>query len=526
MKLLIPLLKEIELNLRANIQFNKELYTQLSQLSDWEYRIIQDFILKVNLYIKNNNYNFVYKIYEQNMEFPNYKYDQKIDLLIAILKRDKDDVILTDVYNRLPIPSNLTYDFLEVWGQTVTYGRNFAISEALKRNCKYILFIDDDIIAPQGSIIQLYNSLIESNSKVISGQYYRKTTPLMSAHGNLILIENNLYSTDMCAMGFTLIDLEFVVSNIPMPLFWEFIAPDGYWSMGEDAFFSKNFIEYTSLFPIVDTSIKLLHYDKNWKKWYGIKDNDKIYASNTIDSIDKFEQLRKPPKFPLISICIPTRQDSDIIGCNLNNMLLLRGYRNEVLRVSGMPVDDARTYLVENAIKIDSDYILFIDDDIVPPIDGICKMLTLLETNNEIGAVSGDYYLKGNPSYSVHLQLNDNGIVKELEQVNCRDIIENNWLVGFGFVIIRSEFFKQARKPWFKCHSKNIKNIEVNEDAHCTELLFINGYKVIIDKSIKCLHLDYNNKCIYSNLREIDYTKYAGFDWLKTFESRMCVNNG
>lgn len=522
MKELIPLMKQIELELRSNnTNLNKYIWEELSNLTDWEYRIIQDFKLRVNLYIKNNNDNFVYKLYEQNIENIRKNKEEKLDLLITTIKRDKIDTILTDVYNQVPIPNNLKYDFLEIWGEYITKARNFAVKEALKRNCKYLLFIDDDIIAPQGSIIQLFNRINNDNIKVISGQYYRKMEPLITAHGKLNKYKDNLYTTDLCAMGFTLIDIDYVSQYVPLPLFWEFAAPDGHWSMGEDAFFTNNLLEYTDTKPIVDTDLKLLHYDKKWKKIYGYKDNDVIYATNAITNFEQFEKLREPPKFPLIAVCTPTRTEKDPIAVDLSNMLLLRGYKADPIRIYGLQVDQARTELVKHALKMEADYVLFIDDDIIPPIDGVCKLLEIFENgkDNKIGAVSGDYCLKGEPTYSVHLQLNESGIVKELDKLNIDNkIINNNWLIGLGFALIDINFFKQAREPWFICHTKNTKEININEDAHCSELLFINGYEIIINKSIKCLHVDYENMKIYGFEDTIDLSKYAGYSYFNKFE--------
>ena len=523
MKHLISLMKQIEIELRSNNpNLNKFIWEELSDLTDWEYRIIQDFKLRVNLWLQTNNDNFVYKWYENNLNKLNINKssNNKIDLLIVSLKRNQYDTVLTDIFNRVPVPQNLKHDYLEIWGEQVTQARNFAVKQALEREAKYLLFIDDDIIAPQGSIIALFEALKQSNSPVVAGQYFRKMEPLLTAHGNLVKYKKNLYHTDLCAMGFTLIDLDYITKHVPMPLFWEFGAPDGYWSMGEDAFFTRNLLHYTKKKPIVDTSIKLLHYDKNWKKWYGIKDDSKIYATNAISNLEQFEQLRVPPKFPLIIIATPTRQENDPIAADLSNMLLLRGYRTEPFRIHGHMVDYARTLLTQYALEKEADYILFLDDDIIPPIDGLCKLITNITNNKNIGAVSGDYYLKGEPSYSVHLQLDPKtGIVSELESITKEnDLIENNWLIGLGFALIDLNFFKQARQPWFKCHSKNNKEIDINEDAHCTELLFQNGYKVLIDRSIQCLHVDYKNKKIYGYPKTIDYSKYAGFNWVKDFE--------
>jgi len=141
---------------------------------------------------------------------------------------------------------------------------------------------------------------------------------------------------------------------------------------------------------------------------------------------------------------------------------------------------------------------LFIDNDIIPPDHDFCTLIDILEEDNSIGMVSGNYQLKGLPSDSVHLQLDKKGMVVELDKIKTEEkLIENNWLVGMGFCLIRVDCFKQIRKPWFMCHSKNNLDNFVNEDAHFTELILQNGYKAIVDQSIQCLHVDFQTKKIY-----------------------------
>ena len=520
MEHLIPLMKQIEIELKAGMTISKENWNELAELSDWEYRIMQDFMLRVNLYQQNNNSNFVYKFYQKNInEFTTKQSNFKIDILIVSLKRSKTDLVLTDIYNRMPLPQNLTSDYLEIWGEQVTRGRNFAVKEAMRRNATYLLFIDDDIIAPQGGIQQLFQTMEKTDSNVVAGQYYRKMKPLMSAHGNLTKDDtfDNVYKTDLCAMGFVLMNIDYLTRHIPIPLFWEFGAPDGYWSMGEDAFFTRNMIEHIDEKPIVDTSISLLHYDKTWKKIYGHKDNDVVYATNAIDNFEQFETLRAPNKYPLIAVATPLRTQNDPIAVDLTKMLLLRGYRTDPIKCHGLRVDDARTELASHALQMDADYLLFIDNDITPPSDGLCRLLEIMESDkeNKIGCISGDYYLKGSPTYSAHLQLDDDGMVKELDRViQNNSMVESNWLIGLGFVLIRTDFFKQARKPWFKCHTRNQQNIDINEDAHFSELMFENGYKIIIDMQTQCLHVDFENKQYYGYSDNIDLKQYAGFEWL------------
>lgn len=174
---LFLLLKETELELRFNNGqiISKNLWKKFSKLSDWEYRIVQDFILRVRMAMQAGDYNFVFKHFEKEFSKKiTTFFNKQIDLLIAILKRDQHDVALTDVWNRLVIPAGLTSKIIEIWGFPVTKARNLAVEQALQHRAKYLLFIDDDIIAPNNGLLKLYELIKKTNAPAVSGLYYKK----------------------------------------------------------------------------------------------------------------------------------------------------------------------------------------------------------------------------------------------------------------------------------------------------------------------------------------------------------------
>jgi len=520
----IELMMQIELCLRSKNDLTLHIWEELSSLTDWEYRIVQDFMLRVNMSIQANDTNFVYKRYKSLMEdnkLLTYTRDSNLDIVIAMLRRDKNDTSLTDAWNRLVVPNGLNSQVIEIWGMQVTQARNFAVEQALKLGAKYILFIDDDIIAPNNGLLKLYEAM-QNNEKLhtVSGLYYKKVEPLQApfeSHKDTLMVVDpdapDLMPCDkICGMGFCLIDLDKITQSVSLPLFWEFGSPDGYWSMGEDAFYTMNVVEYTGVAPVVDMTIKCLHMDKTWKKVYGERDEKVIYATGIWDTSDikSFDRIRVPPAFPLILVCIPTRRQQDPIAVDLENLLLLRGYRTELFRIFGKSVDDARQLCAEEALKKDAQFVLFIDDDVIPPQDGLVNLLKQYEKIDKPCVISGNYCLKGDPSNSVHTQLNEKGIVTDLDRLlhfGMGDIMECNWLIGLGFALIDTDIFKQARRPYFVCYSKG-KDADVNEDAHFTELCFQNGYKVYVDPKIECLHVDFANTIIYGEVN--DNKKYAG----------------
>ncbi len=317
MKHLIEIIKQVELDIRSSNQMSRDTLEKLTELNEWDYKIVQDAILRIRMFIQSGDPNFVYKYYENIIDdysFYKHKNYKPVDLLIACLRRDQFDTSMTDAYNRLYCPNEVSKDVLDIWGLPVTQARNLAVKEALKRNAKFLLFIDDDIVAPNNALVKLLDLQNQYPEHLVyAGEYYKKLPGIdknISAHDydNNIRFDNrkDVRELDLCAMGFTLIDIDMVSQKVPFPLFWEFGAPDGYWSMGEDAFFTKNLFEYCKVKPLLDKSIKLLHYDKIWKRMYGERDKKLVYATNKIVDLDHFERLRVPEKYPHIGICIPT----------------------------------------------------------------------------------------------------------------------------------------------------------------------------------------------------------------------------
>lgn len=510
MKHLVNLLKQVEIDIRSDNQLSRDTYNKLSEIPEWDFRIVNDFILRVRMSVQANNLNFVYKIYE-NQEQYDYDKEKSVDLIIASLRRDELDTVLTDITNRLYIPNGITHDTIEIWGMQVTQARNLAVKEASKRGAKYLLFIDDDIIAPNNAVQKLFDLMDKTQRHVVAADYMKKIEPSDSAHVYGEEIEPGVYECDLCAMGFTLIDLSVVGYHVPFPLFWEFGAPDGYWLMGEDAFFTMNLGHYLNEKPLVDTSIHCLHYDKTWHKIFGTRDKEVTYATNAIETLDQFERLRVPLEYPKIGICIPTRDENSPIACKLEKLHCLRGYQSILLRTWDKPVDEARTDLVKQAIKEQCDYVLFIDDDVVPSVDALCKMTELIE-RDDIDIINGDYLLKGEPQQSIHLHLDNKGMVNELERIeDLPELFEMNWLAGLGICLIDINIFKQAREPWFRCYSKDINTDSgVNEDASFFQLAHNNGFRIWCDRSIQCLHIDFNNQKVYSTDPNYDLRNYAG----------------
>ena len=118
------------------------------------------------------------------------------------------------MWNRLYVPSQYTKDVFEVYGLPVTQARNLAIKHASKLKAKYILFVDDDIVAPNNALSLLLELIERTRVPMVAGDYVRKIQPFDSAHVKGTEISEGLYEAELCAMGFTLIDIKQCVLQV------------------------------------------------------------------------------------------------------------------------------------------------------------------------------------------------------------------------------------------------------------------------------------------------------------------------
>jgi len=163
--------------------------------------------------------------------------------------------------------------------------------------------------------------------------------------------------------------------------------------------------------------------------------------------------------------------------------------------IGGQPVDVARNYLVEEAIKDDCSYILFVDEDTVLPFDGLNQ---LLETSRKFpdAIINGIYYVKfGQPMISV--KDGDERII--VPDVTPNQIIRNVFNVGLGCTLIPLSIIKRLKKdypdvPLFcivpaKCFGDDDIKM-MGEDTWFYELCKLAGIEIIADTNVQCLHME------------------------------------
>jgi hypothetical protein len=170
---------------------------------------------------------------------------------------------------------------------------------------------------------------------------------------------------------------------------------------------------------------------------------------------------------------------------------------NGVVKIlaQGMEVGDAYSSAIEGVLAHPElsqwEYILTVEQDNAPPMDGVIKLIEQLENHPELSCIGGLYYTKG-----------ENGVPQiwgDIKDpiVNFRPQLPdpNGGLVeccgtGMGFNLFRLSMFKdeRLRKPWFK-------TIAGAEGVGTQDLYFWGdarkyGYRCAINCSVKVGHYD------------------------------------
>lgn len=142
-------------------------------------------------------------------------------------------------------------------------------------------------------------------------------------------------------------------------------------------------------------------------------------------------------------------------------------------------VAHARNLIVEGALDLGAEWILFIDSDTTFPREAFQR---LRSWNKDIVCAS---YVKKKPPYQTVGKL----IAKPGDDLGKQKLVEANGLyemeqIGLGCCLIRTEVFKRMPKPWFHYEYTPGSNMMTGEDIlWCAEVRKL-GFKIHLDAAL------------------------------------------
>jgi len=135
-------------------------------------------------------------------------------------------------------------------------------------------------------------------------------------------------------------------------------------------------------------------------------------------------------------------------------------------------------------------YLLTVEEDNIPPPDGLLK---LMESIEKYDAVGGLYWTKGEGGQPMIY-----GDPKELPknfrpQIPTADQVQECNGLGMGFTLFRLGMFKRLPKPWFKTvqeYQYGVGAKVMTQDLYFFEQAGREGYRFASDNRVKVGHLD------------------------------------
>jgi hypothetical protein len=165
--------------------------------------------------------------------------------------------------------------------------------------------------------------------------------------------------------------------------------------------------------------------------------------------------------------------------------------------MAGMEVGEAYNSAIEmildNPQLSKFKFLLTIEDDNIPPPDGLLK---LYEGMRDYDAVGGLYWTKGEGGQPMIYGDPNEKPLNFRPQFPIENAIQRTNGLGMGFTLFRMDVFRKLPKPWFvtKQTYEPGKGVSAyTQDLYAFENMAKLGMKVACDNRVKVAHLDIEN---------------------------------
>ena len=155
----------------------------------------------------------------------------------------------------------------------------------------------------------------------------------------------------------------------------------------------------------------------------------------------------------------------------------------DFVKIPGLPFDHARNEIAKRAIVNGSDWLLFIDDDVIVPPDAYLQMTAW---NKPI--VSGLYYKRQGKIVPTAYRESATGPAP-IPKVAAPDLVD---FVGGGCLLIHRSVLEKVKYPWFKwtINDESLKpHDRLGEDFNFCRKARQAGYEILLDTTVRCRHI-------------------------------------
>ncbi len=150
-----------------------------------------------------------------------------------------------------------------------------------------------------------------------------------------------------------------------------------------------------------------------------------------------------------------------------------------------MSIDNMRNLAAVFALKQESEFLFFYDDDVLLPLDTMPKLLALMNEDENIGVAAGLTYVRGYPYPPMAFEKMEDGGLKHVEDIRNKKGVLDIAAVGFSCALLRTSYFKDMKPPYFVTAS------QCTEDVYYCCRLKENylDVKIVCDTSIDTSHI-------------------------------------
>ena len=144
-----------------------------------------------------------------------------------------------------------------------------------------------------------------------------------------------------------------------------------------------------------------------------------------------------------------------------------------VISTRGYNTSENRNYIASQAVK-NSDYLFFIDDDMIFPPNTLDKLLA--RKKDIVGGVYMTKYDKQEP------------VVEYFDDERPKDLFKCK-AIGTGMLLIKTDVFKKVPQPWFKYEWYPNGMVKRSHDWIFCEDARREGYDIWADPTLKIQHI-------------------------------------
>ena len=163
----------------------------------------------------------------------------------------------------------------------------------------------------------------------------------------------------------------------------------------------------------------------------------------------------------------------------LDNVDIPNTTEHKIFNVYGRPIADAYDTAAQQAVDDDADWIVTIEDDTFPQHDAIIRLLEYVE-NHPKTAIGAWYPMRTKTPQGVPI------IIKKgkRQYLESDGEIHEVLTLPMGCSIYPVSMFLEIPRPWF------VTTTYLSQDSFFSQLARDHGYKLLVDTSIKCKHID------------------------------------